>query len=42
MAINLNAGQRAERKTLITVAEWGADGAKDREILGTRTEDSSI
>ena len=42
MAINLNAGQRAERKTLITVAEWGTGAAKDREILGTRTEDSSI
>ena len=45
-AINLADGQRAERKTLITVAEW--DGtkyggtAKDREMLGTRTEDSSI
>lgn len=39
MAINLNAGQRAERKTLITVAEWGDN---NREILGTRTEDSSI
>ena len=57
MAVNqftLNEGQRAERKLLITVAEWkdangaitigtGTDAYKvDREILGTRTEDSSI
>lgn len=42
MAINLSAGQRAERKTLITVAEWGVGTTKKREILGTRTEDSSI
>lgn len=39
--VNLKAGQRAQRKTLITVAEWGEDGA-NREILGARTEDSSI
>lgn len=47
---NLPTHQRAERKLLITVAEWedanGAitiDGKKyDREILGRRTEDSSI
>lgn len=41
---NLKAGQRAERKLLITVAEWTPDGATTpvREILGTRTEDSSI
>ena len=40
---NLADGQRAERKTLITVAEW-SDGSESpvREILGTRTEDSSI
>ena len=40
---NLANGQRAERKTLITVAEW-TDGSDTpvREILGTRTEDSSI
>lgn len=42
MAVNLGAGQRAQRKTLITVAEWGKDSAKKREILGVRTEDSSI
>ena len=48
--INLNKGQRAERKLLITVAEWTEktlDGTTEgtetvRELLGTRTEDSSI
>lgn len=48
--INLNAGQRAERKLLITVAEWTEktlDGTTEgteqvRELLGVRTEDSSI
>lgn len=40
--INLADGQRAERKLLVTVAEWGGGGADNREILGTRTEDSSI
>jgi hypothetical protein len=40
--INLNAGQRAERKLLITVAEWMEGSTQCREILGTRTEDSSI
>ena len=47
---NLAQYQRAERKLLITVAEWeDADGAitigtkkYNREILGRRTEDSSI
>ena len=39
---NLAAGQRAERKTLITVAEWKEGTTDVREILGTRTEDSSI
>lgn len=43
---NLNAGQRAERKLLITVVEWfeteGTTSTAVREILGTRTEDSSI
>lgn len=40
----LTTGQRAERKMLITVAEWkeGDDGTKKRVILGKRTEDSSI
>lgn len=39
---NLKAGQRAERKLLITVAEWTDGSNQVREILGTRTEDSSI
>ena len=40
---NLANGQRAERKTLITVAEWKGEGdTPEREILGTRTEESSI
>lgn len=43
---NLRQGQRAERKLLITVAEWketsGTSETTVREILGTRTEDSSI
>ena len=41
-AINLPQHQRAPRKLLITVAEW-MDGANEkREVLGRRTEDSSI
>lgn len=39
---NLPAGRRAERKTLITVVEWMEGTQQQREILGTRTEDSSI
>lgn len=39
---NLANGQRAERKLLITVAEWSEGSTQTREILGTRTEDSSI
>lgn len=39
---NLATGQRAERKLLITVAEWTESSSQVREILGTRTEDSSI
>lgn len=39
---NLSTGQRAERKLLITVAEWTESSSQVREILGTRTEDSSI
>ena len=40
---NLSTNQRAERKLLITVAEW-TEGTSTpvREILGRRTEDSSI
>lgn len=40
---NLTENQRAERKLLITVAEWSDGGSSPvREILGRRTEDSSI
>lgn len=39
---NLSDGQRAERKLLITVAEWQEGNESVREVLGTRTEDSSI
>ena len=39
---NLSTGQRAERKLLITVAEWSEGETQVREILGTRTPDSSI
>lgn len=39
---NLRTGQRAERKLLITVAEWKEGTNTVREFLGTRTEDSSI
>ena len=46
MAFNLATGQRAERKLLITVAAWmegeGTSATEVREILGTRTPDSSI
>ena len=40
--MNLTEGQRAQRKTLITVARWTEDDSEKTEILGTRTEDSSI
>lgn len=40
--VNLAENQRAKRKLLITVAEWGEGENKTREILGVRTEDSSI
>lgn len=40
--LNLKNGQRAQRKLLITVAEWGDGEQKSREILGTRTEESTI
>lgn len=39
---NLAQDQRAERKLLITVAEWTEASTQVREILGRRTEDSSI
>lgn len=42
--INLKDGERAQRKQLITVAEWTEGGSNTpvREILGVRTEDSAI
>lgn len=44
MKFDLAKTERAQRKTLITVAEWTPAGATqpEREILGARTEDSSI
>ena len=39
---NLANKQRAARKLLITVAAWKEGTTEVREILGTRTEDSSI
>lgn len=42
MTINLESGVRAERKTLLTVAEWGTGSSPSRELLGARTEDSNI
>ena len=44
LAYSLQNGQRAERKTLITVAEFTPVGGSTtvKELLGTRTEDSSI
>ena len=41
--MTLATGARAQRKQLITVAEWSeGSGDPKREILGVRTEDSSI
>lgn len=42
LAFDLAAKERAQRKTLITVAEWGDGASPKRELLGVRTEDSSI
>ena len=42
MATNLATGKRAERKLLLTVAEWNVGTTQFRELLGSRTEDSSI
>lgn len=44
MTFSLAAKERAQRKTLITVAEWIPGDASEpvREFLGVRTEDSSI
>ena len=44
--INLQDGQRAERKLMLTVVEWeegeGTSTTTHREILGRRTEDSAL
>lgn len=45
MSMSLADGVRAKRKLLITVAAWGTvteNTEANREILGVRTEDSSI
>ena len=47
ITLNLENGQRAQRKMLITVAGWGTPATEggmepNIEILGVRTEDSSI
>lgn len=39
---NLAEHQRAERKLLLTVAEWTEGSTQERELLGRRTEDSSV
>ena len=39
---NLREHQRAERKLLLTVVEWTNGSTQEREIVGRRTEDSSI
>lgn len=39
---NLAQHQRAERKLLMTVAEWTEGTTQERELLGRRTEDSSV
>ena len=40
--LNLSNGERAQRKALITVAEWSEGSTPTREIWGVRVEDSSI
>lgn len=42
LAFDLSNKERAQRKTLITVAEWKVGEDTKREVLGARTEDSSI
>lgn len=47
MSMSMADGVRAQRKLLITVAAWGTPASQtgvepNREILGVRTEDSSI
>lgn len=41
-ALSMAENQRAERKTLITVATWKENETTKTAILGARTEDSSI
>lgn len=41
-SLALNAGQRAQRKLLITVAAWESGEEQKAAVLGARTEDSSI
>ena len=41
MALNLGTNERAQRKLPATVVEWGEE-TQNRELLGRRTEDSSI
>jgi hypothetical protein len=42
MSFNLQTGQRADRKLLITVAEWTEGSTQKRQILGHRIESSQI
>lgn len=39
---SLTSGQRAQRKLLVTAAGWGSGASSQKQILGVRTEDSSI
>lgn len=41
-AITFTEGDRYQRKYLVTIARWGTGNAQKTEILGIRTEDSSI
>lgn len=40
--IDFKAGDRYQRKYLVTIAKWTVDNTDYTEILGVRTEDSSI
>lgn len=44
LAMTLTGSERAQRKTLLTVAAWkpSATGTEVKELLGVRTEESSI
>ena len=39
---NVPTGQRIERKKMLTVVEWSDGTGTSRELLGSRTEDSSM